>query len=83
MNVTILKVAHHGSKTSSTKNFVEAVNPKYALIGVGENNKFGHPSDSTIKSLKNKKIKIYRTDIMGEISIKITNNKIKIKKKLR
>lgn len=71
----ILKVAHHGSKTSSIKEFVESVSPQYALIGVGKNNKFGHPSDGTIKNLKDEKIKIYRTDEMGEIFIN-TNGKI-------
>lgn len=71
----ILKVAHHGSKTSSIKEFVERVSPQYALIGVGKNNKFGHPSDGTIKNLKDEKIKIYRTDEMGEIFIN-TNGKI-------
>lgn len=64
---TVLKVAHHGSKTSSTIDFINAVNPKYALIGVGKNNKFGHPADITIQNLKGKNVRIYRTDQMGEI----------------
>ena len=46
-----LKVAHHGSKTSSTEEFVEAVKPKIALIGVGENNSFGHPNDNVLERL--------------------------------
>ena len=46
-----LKVAHHGSKTSSTEEFVEAVKPKIALIGVGENNNFGHPNDNVLERL--------------------------------
>ena len=75
----ILKVAHHGSKTSSIKEFVENVNPQYALIGVGKNNKFGHPSDSTIQTLNTKKTKIYRTDQKGEITIKTNGKKINIK----
>ena len=49
LNSTILKVGHHGSKTSSTKEFIEAVKPKISLIGVGDNNKFGHPNDDVIK----------------------------------
>ena len=49
---TILKVAHHGSNTSSTKEFIEAVNPKLALIGVGLNNKFGHPKAEVLEKLK-------------------------------
>ena len=71
---TILKVAHHGSKTSSTIEFLKAVKPKFALIGVGVNNTFGHPSDITIESLEQLKCKIYRTDKNGEISIIIKNN---------
>lgn len=50
---TILKIAHHGSKTSSTQSFLERVKPRIALIGVGKNNTFGHPSDSVIKRLEN------------------------------
>ena len=51
LEATILKVAHHGSKTSSIKYFVQAVNPKIALIGVGENNKFGHPNEDVLNRL--------------------------------
>lgn len=50
---TILKVPHHGSKTSSIKEFLKAVRPKVVLIGVGENNKFRHPNDEVIKRLEN------------------------------
>ena len=71
---TILKVAHHGSKTSTTSEFLKAVNPQYALIGVGKNNKFGHPSENTIRKLKEKNIRIYRTDELGEITIKLNKN---------
>ena len=65
----ILKISHHGSNTSTTKEFLERVNPKIALIGVGEKNSFGHPSEEVIKRLKDVKATIYRTDKMGEISI--------------
>lgn len=81
LNATILKVAHHGSKTSSTKDFLEKVNPKIALIGVGEDNKFGHPSENILKQLKSFNIKIYRTDINGETVIKIKDDKININTK--
>ena len=50
---TVLKIAHHGSKSSSTEGFLELVQPKIALIGVGENNKFGHPNDGVIERLTN------------------------------
>lgn len=52
LNSTVLKVAHHGSKTSSIKEFLELVKPKIALIGVGENNKFGHPNEDVINRLE-------------------------------
>ena len=67
---TILKVAHHGSKTSTTKAFLEAVKPQIALIGVGEDNNFGHPNSGVIERLESIGCEIYRTDKYGEISIK-------------
>ena len=77
---TILKIAHHGSKTSSSKEFLEAVKPKIALIGVGENNKFGHPTPEVLQRLNDINCKIYRTDKMGEIKIYVNKKgKIKIK----
>lgn len=80
LNSTILKVAHHGSKTSSTQEFIEAVQPKISLIGVGENNKFGHPNNEILKRLETCGTKIYRTDQMGEIAMEVNNKgKIKIK----
>ncbi len=78
---TIIKVAHHGSKTSSTEKFIEKVKPKIALIGVGEKNTFGHPSNITIETLEKAGTKIYRTDKMGEIILQINKKgRIKIKK---
>lgn len=79
----ILKVAHHGSKTSSITEFIEKIKPKYAIIGVGEDNKFGHPSDSTIQNLEKANIRIYRTDKMGEIEMKTNGKDIKINEFLK
>ncbi len=76
LNATVLKVAHHGSKTSSTENFLDLVNPKIAVIGVGENNKFGHPNVDVIKRLKEYTNFIYRTDEMGEISIMVNKRRV-------
>lgn len=76
---TVLKIAHHGSKTSSSIEFLDKVNPKYALIGVGKNNKFNHPSSQTITKLREKNIRIYRTDLNGETSIKTSGERNKIK----
>ena len=53
LNSTILKVAHHGSKTSSTQGIIDLIKPKIALIGVGENNKFGHPNEQVLERLQN------------------------------
>ena len=78
LKADILKVAHHGSKTSTTSKFLTIVNPKYAVIGVGKNNKFEHPSDITIENLNKENIQIYRTDKMGEIIIRINNNGVKL-----
>lgn len=79
LNSTVLKVAHHGSKTSSTEEFIEKVTPQISLIGVGENNKFGHPNDEVVEMLETYGNKIYRTDLHGEITIKVTRKgKIKI-----
>ena len=81
LKATVLKVAHHGSKTSSLQEFIEAVKPKIALIGVGKDNKFGHPNEEVLNRLKNLKAQIFRTDQMGEISITVNKHgKTKIEK---
>ena len=67
---TVLKIGHHGSKTSSTVGFLQAVAPEYAVISVGKNNHFGHPHDDTIKRLLIQDSKIYRTDQDGAIVFK-------------
>ena len=68
-NIDILKVGHHGSKTSSSKEFVNYINPKISLISVGQDNKFNHPNKEVLEVLKN--TKIYRTDKEGTITIKL------------
>jgi len=84
LEADILKVAHHGSKTSSIQEFVNIVNPKISIIGVGKNNKFNHPSNEIIKRFELNKVQILRTDIMGEICIQIKKNgKIRIDKKIK
>ena len=74
----ILKVAHHGSKTSSSQEFINLVKPEIALIGVGKDNTFGHPNDGVIEKLKKIKAKIYRTDLDGEIIIKMEAKKYEV-----
>ena len=70
LNATVLKVAHHGSKTSSTEKFLDLVKPKIAVIGVGANNNFGHPNEGVIERIEKYTNLIYRTDEMGEIELK-------------
>ena len=80
-NIDVLKVGHHGSKTSSSEKFIDEMNPKYSIISVGKNNRYGHPNKEVLDNLKDSKI--YRTDEDGSIIFKIKNNKLKIEKCLQ
>ena len=75
-NIDVLKVGHHGSKTSSSKEFINEINPRYSIISVGKKNRYGHPNKEVLENLKDSKI--YRTDIDGSIMFKINNNKLMI-----
>ena len=75
-NIDVLKVGHHGSKTSSSKNFIDEINPKYSVISVGKNNRYGHPNENVLDNLEDSKI--YRTDQDGSIIFKIKNNKLEL-----
>ena len=67
---TILKVGHHGSRTSSSSSFVKAVSPTYAFISDGKDNKYGHPHQETLATLASFGAKIFRTDLLGTIVMK-------------
>ena len=75
----VLKVGHHGSKTSSLKEFIEASSPTYAAISVGFDNTYSHPSGSVLDELKSESIRIYRTDRNGDIIFFAENGKIRVK----
>ena len=75
-DIDVLKVGHHGSKTSSSKNFINEINPRYSIISVGKNNRYGHPNREVLNTLD--KSKIYRTDREGSIMFKIKKNKLEI-----
>ena len=75
-DIDVLKVGHHGSKTSSSKEFINEINPNYSIISVGKNNRYGHPNKEVLENLKDSKI--YRTDKDGSIMFKIKNNKLKV-----
>ncbi len=69
LHSTILKVGHHGSRTSPSGEFVRAVAPTYALISDGSNNKYGHPHQETLDTLVQFSAKVFRTDLLGSIIV--------------
>ena len=75
-DIDVLKVGHHGSKTSSSKKFIDEIEPKYSIISVGKNNRYRHPNNEVLNNIKDSKI--YRTDLDGSIMFKIKNDKFKI-----
>ncbi len=78
LNTTVLKVAHHGSETSSNEGIIKLIAPKISVIGVGKDNKFGHPNKEVIRRIEEQNSQLFRTDLNGEITIKV-NKKGRIK----
>lgn len=76
---TVLKVAHHGSDTSSSENFLEQVHPKIAVISVGKDNSYGHPKQTTLDKLNKLNTKVYRTDLQGTIVVICDGKECKVK----
>lgn len=76
----VLKISHHGSKTSTSENFIKEVSPQIAVIQVGKNNSYGHPREETLTNLEKFGIKILRTDKQGDIKIISNGKNIKITK---
>ena len=72
----VIKLGHHGSDTSSSEEFVKAIDPEYAVIQVGQDNKFGHPSLRVLKRMERLGVNIYRTDIDGDIIIATDGERI-------
>ena len=72
----VLKVGHHGSKYSTSPEFLEAVSPQTAIISVGKNNRYGHPAPEIIDRLKMKGINILRTDELGDIQFECAQKEI-------
>ena len=79
---TVLKVGHHGSKTSSSKEFVEAVKPNYAVFCVGADNNFGHPREEVLEIMESVNAKILRTDQNGAIVFTTDGEKLKVETQL-
>lgn len=76
-DIDVLKVGHHGSKTSSSEEFIREVNPKYSLISVGKNNRYGHPNSEVLENLDDSAI--YRTDEDGSVMFMIKDHKLEIR----
>ena len=77
LDVDILKVAHHGSKTSSTESFIEACSPEYAVISVGKNNKYKEPAETTLECLEEQEVDVWRTDRDGTVVMTLGRDKVK------
>ena len=75
--INILKIPHHGSKNGLNKNFLGLADPSLAVISVGKNNSYGHPSKEVLNMLKAKNVKVRRTDKDGDIVFKIQSSKVK------
>lgn len=76
VSADVLKVGHHGSRTSTSQKWLDLVNPSIAVISVGADNKYGHPTAEVLKRLKDKGVKVHRTDKEGTVIITSDGNKI-------
>jgi competence protein ComEC len=77
----VIKLGHHGSEYSSCSDFLDAVNPEYAVISVGTDNKYNHPHEATLQAMKDRNIKVYRTDIQSSIVFTSDGNHISVNTK--
>ncbi len=75
-DIDILKVSHHGSKTSTSKEFINALSPEVAIISAGVNNRYGHPHSVTLDTLEDAGCDIYRTDIGGRVRVDMESKKV-------
>lgn len=68
LEADVLKIGHHGSDTSTSYVWLDAILPEYAVISVGKNNEYGHPTDAVLSRLHDVETKVYRTDLHGDIT---------------
>lgn len=68
-DVDVLKVPHHGSRTSSSEAFIDAATPEVAVISVGRNNSYHHPHPTTLRRYEQRKIRVFRTDLDGDVEL--------------
>lgn len=76
-DVDLIKIGHHGSRTSTTPELLNKINPVFAVITVGKDNSYGHPHIETMEKLKNKNLKLHRTDQCGTVIFNSTGNGLK------
>ena len=74
LSADVLKIGHHGSKTSTTDEFLDKVNPKYAVVSCGNGNDYNHPYGAVTKRFEDKNIPLYRTDELGDIVITVKDD---------
>src|SRR6185503_17382175 len=74
----LLKVPHHGSRTSSTETFIDAVNPKYAVISGGERSRFGHPHPSVVNRYLMREVKLFQTGRDGMVTVETDGSSLDI-----
>lgn len=80
LSAKVLKVGHHGSSSSTSKEFLDAVKPVYAVISLGEDNSYGHPHVEVLERLENSGAKVFRTDLDGTIILKSDGKEIELLK---
>lgn len=78
-SVPVLKVPHHGSKTSSSNLLLDGVRPRVAVIGVGAGNRYGHPAPSVIRRYRERGIAVYRTDQDGTIEVRVEEGAVRVR----
>ncbi|MDR5586723.1 MULTISPECIES: ComEC/Rec2 family competence protein [Clostridium] len=81
LKADVLKFGHHGSSTSSSNEFIQAVSPQYGIISCGTDNSYGHPHKETMSKISKNGIETYRTDLQGEITVTSNGKTISVKTK--
>lgn len=77
-DITLLKVAHHGSGNSTGEDFLQALNPGFALISAGRNNRYGHPHETLLERLQDCGCMVYRTQESGAVTVRVRNGRMRV-----
>ena len=78
LRADVLKVGHHGSSTSSTARFLDAVQPRVAVVSVGVGNSYGHPDKSVMQSLLDRGVMVLRTDLLGNVVLRTNGRELEV-----